>query len=87
MRSNSIEFSFTDFVDQFLYTMVCLLHGDVDPRIGEDIQKILHLSDQIKIEDWYLYQTYTENQIYECEMPPYKLPKLVPMRLFSLEYI
>jgi hypothetical protein len=25
--------------------------------------------------------------VYGCELPPYKLPKYLPMRIFSLEYI
>ena len=37
--------------------------------------------------DWYLYQNYIEIRIYGFELPPYKLPRHVPMRVFSLEYI
>ena len=36
--------------------------------------------------DWYLYQNHTEIRIYGCQLAPYKLPKYLPMRLFSLEY-
>ena len=33
-----------------------------------------------------MYQNHTEIRIYGCELPPYKLPKYLPMRLFALEY-
>jgi hypothetical protein len=56
-------------------------------RINEEIQRILHLSDLVKMGDWYLYQDHTEIKVYGCELAPYKLPKYFPMRIFSLEYI
>jgi hypothetical protein len=63
------------------------LNNSTEPRISEEIQKVLHLSDQAKTGDWYLYQNYTEIRVYGCELPPYKLPKYLPMRIFALEYI
>jgi hypothetical protein len=47
----------------------------------------LHLSDNIKTGDWYLYQNHTEIKVYGCELEPYKLPKYFPVRIFYLEYI
>jgi hypothetical protein len=58
-----------------------------EPRINEEIQRILHLSDLAKTGDWYLYQDHTEIRVYRCEMPPYKMPKFLPVRIFALEYI
>jgi hypothetical protein len=37
--------------------------------------------------DWYLFQNHTKIRVYGCELAPYKLPKYLPMRIFSLEYI
>lgn len=87
VRKNSSDFTFNDFIDKFIYTVVCLLKNNLEPRIGYDIQKTLHLSYQAKTRDWYLYQKYTEIKVYGFWMPPYKLPKYAPMRIFSLEYI
>ena len=87
MRKNTIEFTFSDFVDQFLYVISCLLNIDVEPRIGPKIRKFLHLSEQIKIGDWYLYQNYTKIMIYGFKLPPYRSPKFVPIWIFALEYI
>jgi len=63
-----------------------MLLGNPSPRISVDIKRVLQLSKQYKVRDWYLYQNHTEIRIYGCELPPYKLPKYLPMRLFSLEY-
>lgn len=57
------------------------------PRISSEIKKFLHLSKHDKVGDWYLYQNYTEIQIYGCEIPPYRLPIFVSIRIFTLEYI
>jgi hypothetical protein len=66
---------------------VSMLSGRPEPRINEEIQRILHLSDLAKTGDWYLYQNHTEIRVYGCELAPYKLPKYLPVRIFSLEYI
>ena len=34
-----------------------------------------------------MYQNHTEIRVYGSNIIPYKLPKYLPMRLFSLEYI
>jgi hypothetical protein len=87
LRKNSSEFSFKQFIDQFYHPVVSMLSGRKEPRINEEIQRILHLSDLAKIGDWYLYQDHTEIRVYGCELAPYKLPKYFPVRIFSLEYI
>ena len=64
-----------------------MLSGRPEPLINEEIQRILHVSDLTKKGDWYLYQNHTEIRVYGCELAPYKLPKYLPVRIFSLEYI
>jgi hypothetical protein len=64
-----------------------MISGQKEPRINEEIQRILHLSDLAKKGDWYMYQDPTEIKVYGCEMPPYKLPRYLPVRIFALEYI
>jgi hypothetical protein len=41
-----------------------------EPRINEDIQLILHLSDLAKTGDWYLYLDHTKIRVYKCELAP-----------------
>ena len=59
-----------------------ILSSTIETRISEDIKKIMHLSDQTKTGDGYLYQNYMEIRVYGCELAPYKLPKFLPMRIF-----
>jgi hypothetical protein len=58
-----------------------------EPRINDKVQRILHLLNHTKTGDWYLYQDHTEIRVYGCELAPYKLPKYLLVRMFSLEYI
>jgi hypothetical protein len=87
LRKNSSEFCFKQFIDQFYHPVVSMLSGRKEPRINEEIQRILHLSYLAKTGDWYLYKDHTEIKVYGCEMAPYKLPKYFPIRIFALEYI
>jgi hypothetical protein len=67
--------------------VVSILSGRPEPRINDEVQRILHLSNHTKTGDWYLYQDHTEIRVYGCELAPYKLPKYLLVRMFSLEYI
>ena len=87
LKHNSTDFSFKESIDQFYHPVVSMLGGRPEPRINDEVQRILHLSDQTKTGDWYLYQDYTEIRVYGCELAPYKLPKYFSVRIFSLEYI
>jgi hypothetical protein len=87
VRKNSTEFSFKDFINHFYHPVVCILNSRIEPRINEEVQRILHLSDLAKTRYWYLYQNYTEIRVYVYEFPPYRLPKYLSVRIFSLEYI
>jgi hypothetical protein len=87
LKHNSTDFSFKEFIDQFYHPVVSMLSDRPEPWINDEVQRILHLSDQKKTGDWYLYQDYTEIRVYVCELAPYKLPKYLPVRIFALEYI
>lgn len=63
-----------------------MLTGSPPPKISQEIKRVIHLSKQSKVGDWYLYQNHTEIRIYGCELAPYKVPKYLPMRLFAMEY-
>jgi len=87
VTNNTTNFTFTDFVDQFLYASTCLFNSYAKLGIGIDIMKTLHLNESSRMGDQYLYQNYTEIRIYGCEFPPIKLPKFVPICISTLEYI
>jgi len=79
-------YTYNEFIDWFVHPATTLLIGISPPRITGDMKKIMHLSKQYRIGDWYLYQNHIEIRMYGCEIFPFKLPKYVPMRLFALEY-
>jgi hypothetical protein len=87
LKRNSAEYDFKAFIDQFYHPMVSMLSGRPEPRINDEVQRILHLSDNAKTGDWYLYQNHTKIRVFGCELAPYKLPQYVPVRIFALEYI
>ena len=80
------QYSYIDFIDLFVHPVTTMLLGSPPPRISANVRRVLHLSKQYRVGDWYLYQNHTEIRIYGCELAPYKLPKYLPMRLFALEY-
>lgn len=49
-------YSYCEFIDQFVYLVTCLLKRTPPVRLSNDMQKILQLSRNYKIGDWYLYQ-------------------------------
>ena len=64
------DFSYKTFVEMFVHPVMSLLSGIEEPRINEDIKRIMQLSDQAKMGDWYLYQNYTEIRVYGYELAP-----------------
>jgi hypothetical protein len=82
VRKNSTEYNFKDFIDQFIHPVVCLLNNNTEPRVSEEIQKVLHLSDQAKTGDWYLYQNYTEIRVYGCEFASLQIAQIPPSEDF-----
>jgi hypothetical protein len=87
LKNNSTEYSFKVFIDLFYHLVVSMMSGRPNPRINEEVQRILHLSDNAKTGDWFLYQNHTEIEFFGCELAPYKRPKYVLVRIFALEYI
>jgi hypothetical protein len=87
VKQNSTNFGFKEFIDQFYHPVVSMLSRMPKPQINDEVQRILHLSDNTKTTDWYLYQDYIEIRVYRCELAPYKLHRYLLVRIFSLEYI
>ena len=86
-RKESSEFTFADFADNFIHPLINMLTNTEHPRISDEMKKILQLSEHTRTGDWYLYEKHTKISVIGSNMLPYKLPKYVPMRVFSLEYI
>ncbi len=78
--------SYKYFRDSFAYPVMNMLTTKTRLRINPKIKRVLHLAKNSKVGDQYLYQNHTEIGIYGCDLSPYKLPKCLLMRIFSLEY-
>lgn len=63
-----------------------MLTGSPSHRISPEIKRVLQLSKQTKVGDWYLYQNHTKIKIYGCMLAPYKIQRYLPILLFALEY-
>jgi hypothetical protein len=87
LKHNSVEYDFTVFIDQFYHPVVGMLSGVPEPRVNDEVRRVMHLSESVKTGDWYLYQNHSEIRVYGCELAPYKLPRYMPVRVFTLEYI
>ena len=87
IRKQSNELTYSKFTDYFIHPLVNLLNNSVHLRISNEIKKVLKLSKKSRTSDWYLYQNHTEIIVYGSNLIPQKLPKYLPMSLFSLEYI
>jgi hypothetical protein len=87
LKRNSAEYHFAEFIDQFYHPVLGMLSGVPEPRVNDEVRRVLHLSENTKTGDWYLYKNHSEIRVYGCELAPFKLPKYMPVRIFALEYI
>jgi hypothetical protein len=87
LKRNSAEYHFAEFIDQFYHPVLGMLYGVPEPRVNDEVRRVLHLSENTKTGDWYLYKNHSEIRVYGCELAPFKLPKYIPVRIFALEYI
>jgi hypothetical protein len=87
LKRNSTEYHLIEFIDQFYHSVLGMLSGVPEPRVNDEVRRVLHLSENTKTGDWYLYKNHSEIRVYGCELAPFKLPKYMPVRIFALEYI
>jgi len=50
-RTTSTTSSFAEFIDAFIHPLAQLLNNQTEPRIGDEIKRILYLSEQTKTDD------------------------------------
>lgn len=64
-----------------------ILNGSLPPAFLPKAQECLQLSKVVRCGDWFIFEEYVEIRLYGASVKPYRLPKFVPMRIFSLEFI
>ena len=67
-------------------TVYKIIFGSTTPRINEDLRVLLQNLVEL-IGDWFCYKYFTVIRVYDFEGKPYKLPKFLTRRIFSLEYL
>ena len=67
---DSTDFTYKDFTDSFIDPVFNMLSSSNEPRINEEIKKVLQLSEHSGTGDWYLYQNHTEIRVYGCQINP-----------------
>ena len=53
--SFACPYSYDEFINEFIHPVTTMLTGNPPHRISDEIKRILHLSKQYKVGDWYLY--------------------------------
>lgn len=76
-----------EFTSLFLSVVYKILNGTLPTAFFHKAQEFLHLSQDMRCGDWYVFEDHAEIRLYGASVKPYILPKFVPMRLFALEFI
>ena len=87
LRKEGSQHNYKYFSDLFIRPAMNLLHKLEQPRVSEEMKRILQLSEQSKVGDWYLYEKHTELRIFGTILFPFKLPKFLTIRVFALQYL
>jgi hypothetical protein len=82
-----LNVEFSQYVDQFMSKAYQIIYNQDPPRIFPECKKLLQLSPDIRVGDWYVFEHYTEIRIYGCQLAPFRLPVFMTPMIFSLEYI
>jgi hypothetical protein len=64
-----------------------IIHNQVPPRIFPRCKKLLQLSSDKRLEDYYIFEHYTEIRVYGFQLSPFHLHVFLTPGIFSLEYV
>jgi hypothetical protein len=87
IKKKSLNVEFSQYVDQFMSKSYQIIYNEVPPRIFPQCKKLLQLSPDKRVGDWYIFEHHTEIRIYGCQLCPFLLPVFLTPRIFSLEYV
>lgn len=76
-----------EFTSSFLPMAYKILNGTLPPTFLPKAQEFLQLSKDVRCGDWFVFEEHAEIRLYGASVKPYRLPKFVRMRLFSLDFI
>jgi hypothetical protein len=78
--------SFFTFVGSVMLALHKLIFGSFMPRISEDLKMLLQNPVEI-VGDWFCFENYTVIRVYGFEGEPFRLPRFISRRLFSLVFL
>ena len=58
------EYTYKQFTEMFVHPAIGLMNNIIEPRISEEIKRVLQQSNQVQTGDWYLYKNYIEIRIF-----------------------
>jgi hypothetical protein len=87
IRKKHLNVGFSKYIDQFMSKAYQIIYNEVPPRIIPECNKLLQLSPDKRVGDWYLFENYTETRVYGSELRPFLLSTFLTPRIFSLEFI
>jgi hypothetical protein len=64
-----------------------IIYNEVPPRIFPKCKKLLQLSPDKRVGDWYIFENFTETRVYGSELQPFLLLTFLTPRIFALEFI
>jgi hypothetical protein len=73
VRKHAKNEDFKTFVDNCMYISYILFHQDHPLRLFPECKKLLQLSQDTKVGDWYIFENHTIIRIYGYEIEPYLL--------------
>lgn len=76
-----------EFTSLFLLVVYKILNGILRPTFLPKAQEFIQFSKDVRCGDWFIFEEHAKIRLYGASFKPYRLPKFVPMRLFSLEFI
>lgn len=74
IQKYSTAFTYKDFIDSFVHPVMNMLTSSPQPKISQEIKRVLQLAKNSKVGDYYPYQNHIEIRVYGCHLAPYKLP-------------
>jgi hypothetical protein len=78
---------FLECIDLFMSNSYKVIYSEPPPKIFLECKKLLRLSPDKRVGDWYIFDNYTKIRVYGCELRPFLLPIFLTPKMFSLQYI
>lgn len=78
-------------ISHFLSTFMAIVYKIINkvspPRVLPQQTRIIQLSKDVRVGDWYYFWDHVEIRVYGSKLPPYQLLVFMPMIIFYLDFI